>query len=60
MEDFGSPFESKSRHDFQGLIARQPVDVFLIKLVDDFLHRDFLDWLDSLPADMLDGVVRDA
>ena len=60
MKESGSPFESKSRHKFQGLIARQPVDVFLVKFEDEFLWRDFPGWLDSFPADMLDRVVGNA
>ena len=59
MKEDGSPVESVPRHKFQVRLASQPVDVLLVKSVDEFLIRDFLDWHDSLPADMLDRVVGD-
>ena len=59
MKDGGSEFEWISRSEFQVMLASQPVDVFLIKFADQFLVRDFLDWLDSLPAYILHRVVWD-
>ena len=59
MKEDGSPVESVPRHKFQVRLASQPVDVFFIDFVDEFLIRNFLDWHDSLPADMLDRVVGD-
>ena len=60
MKDDASPLKRMPRLTFQCLLAGQIVDVLLVKHAFEFLHRDFLDWLDSFPADMLHRVVGDA
>jgi hypothetical protein len=60
MEKDGSILESETCPQFQCLEAGQKVDVFLLENARQFLWRDSLDWLDSLPAYMLYRVGRDA
>jgi len=60
MKEDASPLESIPRPTFQCLLAGQKVDLFFIKFAFKFLYRDFLYWLYSFPADMLDRVVGDA
>ena len=57
MKKYRSNLESKSRHNFQGLIARQPVNVFLVEFKEELFRGDFFHWRDSLRAYMLDRAV---
>ena len=57
MKEDSSPFECLTCHKFQCLVARQPVDVLLVKLVELFLLGKFHDWLDCFSAYMLYRVV---
>ena len=59
MKEDSSELECLTCHKLQGLTARQPVDVLLVKCVYYLLWREYSSWLGSLPAYMLYRIVWD-